>query len=98
MGDGTLVKKAAPKRKEKKSPSVRGTPEWQVQQWRSAIYSAARGKRQMTLKQARRIYFNNTGEWPPSNLPCSFMPARDSADWDRKAGDVYEWARKKVRA
>lgn len=95
MGDGRLVKKQPTKRKEKKAPTSRGTPEWQVQKWRGAIYRAARGKREQTLRQARKLYQLDTGQWPSYDMPCNFMPKPDSADWDRKAGDVFEWARKK---
>lgn len=79
MVDGTLKKMVGPTVKVKRQKSA------EQKAWDSALFAAGRSRR--TVEQARAIYFNAVGNWPPEGLRN--MPPASSTDWQRRAGDVY---------
>lgn len=91
MGDGSVKRMAPPRPKEKKAPTAKGTPEWRNKHWKGALFAAGRSNR--TLSQARKIYKDNAGEWPPYGL--DLMPPHGSTDWGRKVSEVYPWTNKR---
>ena len=72
-------------------PTVKARPKKAPDQvaWDSALYAAARSRK--TLQQARGIFYQRHGHWPPPGLRN--MPELGHADWSRFAGDVFPWMR-----
>lgn len=81
MEDGRLVVKEG-KLIEPNKIIVRNDTE---DRWKSCYFRAKNSKSGQTFKQARALFYRETGAYPPNNLP--FMP-KVSADWGRKVRDV----------
>lgn len=53
--------------------------------WSQTYWRCRKGKRPMTMSQARGLFHNEHGYWPPDNLPL--MP-RNASDWSRRILDI----------
>jgi len=91
MGDGKIKQMAPPREKKPKIPAAHGSCEWQQKNWLAALARA--GQSGKTVAQARHLYKDKAGEWPPDGL--SQMPERGHLDWNRKASEVYPWTNRR---
>jgi len=88
MVDGTLRKMVGDVIKPKIQPSQ------DERNWKSCLYAAARAGH--TIRQAAGRFNKLVGRWPPQGL--ANMPAKESLDWNRTAGEVYPWLLKRKTA